>query len=157
MGGFADTPGNVTRWMFGVGVGREKGKRNKGKGKRERGKGKTGGTAVPPETGVLDRLCELRYNTKGLNGSRGPKGGSRRAQHVLDLRAQRLWNLWESLEGGKIALPPDDELANKLCAIRWTVTSAGELWIEAKDELPNRLGRSPDRADAVAMALQSGT
>jgi len=40
-----------------------------------------------------------------------------------------------------------------LTATRWQVNSAGKVVIEAKDALRERLGRSPDRADAVAMAF----
>ena len=83
--------------------------------------------------------------------------GSRRAQRFLNLRAQMLWHLRELLEDGKVALPPDEKLADELCAIRWTVMSAGKIQIEANDELRSRLGRSPDRADAVAMASLSGS
>ena len=44
-------------------------------------------------------------------------------------------------------------VAGKLVAIRWRPTSEGKVQIEAKDDLKKRLGRSPDRADAVTMAL----
>ena len=42
---------------------------------------------------------------------------------------------------------------DQLTATRWKVNSAGKVAIEGKDALRERLGRSPDRADAVAMAL----
>ena len=38
-------------------------------------------------------------------------------------------------------------------AIRWRATSNGKIQIEPKDDLKNRLGRSPDRADAVVLAF----
>ena len=49
--------------------------------------------------------------------------------------------------------PEDDHLADELCSIRWKVSSAGQIQIEPKSDLRSRLGRSPDRADAVAMAV----
>ena len=37
--------------------------------------------------------------------------------------------------------------------MRWSIRLDGKLQLEGKDELRARLGRSPDRADAVAMAF----
>ena len=42
-------------------------------------------------------------------------------------------------------------------AIRWRATSNGKIQIEAKEDLENRLGRSPDRADAVVLAFSRWT
>lgn len=39
----------------------------------------------------------------------------------------------------------------------WEVNSTGKVQIEAKDELRSRIGRSPDRADAAAMAFADFT
>jgi hypothetical protein len=44
-----------------------------------------------------------------------------------------------------------------LVAIRWRATSNGKIQIEPKEELKNRLGRSPDRADAVVLAFSGWT
>ncbi len=46
----------------------------------------------------------------------------------------------------KCSLPHDEELFDELVAIRWRATSSGKSQIEPKEELKNRLGRSPDRA-----------
>ncbi len=43
--------------------------------------------------------------------------------------------------------------ASELGATKWQPTSGGRVQIEGKDDLKARLGRSPDRADAVAMAF----
>jgi len=42
---------------------------------------------------------------------------------------------------------------DELLALRWRPTPEGRIRIEAKEELRARLGRSPDRADAVCMAF----
>jgi hypothetical protein len=52
-----------------------------------------------------------------------------------------------------IALPPDDGLADDLSAPTYWYTSSGKIQVEAKDEIRDRIGRSPDKADAVALAL----
>ncbi len=57
------------------------------------------------------------------------------------------------MEAGEIALPRDEMLFDELVATRWRPTSDGRVQIEGKDDLKARLGRSPDRADAVAMAF----
>lgn len=57
------------------------------------------------------------------------------------------------LEAGSIDLPRNHALWDELTAARWTVDSQGRLALEPKDDLRNRIGRSPDRADAVAMAF----
>jgi hypothetical protein len=45
-------------------------------------------------------------------------------------------------------------LASQLCSIKWEVDSRGRIKVERKKEyMPRRGLASPDRADAVAMAL----
>ncbi len=59
------------------------------------------------------------------------------------------------MEQGQIALPHDEELFDELVAIGWRATSNGKIQIEPKEVLKNRLGRSPDRADAVVLAFSA--
>jgi len=56
------------------------------------------------------------------------------------------------LEEERVALPADERLFDELTATRWKANSAGKVAIEAKDALRERR-RSPDRAEAVAMAF----
>ena len=99
--------------------------------------------------GVLDRLKELEYRILGFNGGTSPSDGGR----YLNARAESYWRLREMLEAGEIALPPDEKLMDELIATRWRPTPEGKIRIEAKDDLKARLGRSPDKADAVVMAV----
>jgi len=69
-------------------------------------------------------------------------------------RAMIHWRFRESLDpvtGDKIALPPDPELKADLCAPLWKLTAGGIL-VEEKDEIKKRIGRSPDKGDAVIYA-----
>ena len=64
--------------------------------------------------------------------------------------------LWASLatwirEGG--AIPEDPKLARELHAPEWTTDIRGRMKATPKEELRKSLGRSPDRADAVALAV----
>ena len=70
-------------------------------------------------------------------------------------RAEILWRVREALDPDNpqpISLPPDPQLAADLCAPTWTMTARG-IQVEAKEDIIKRIGRSPDRGDAVAMAL----
>ena len=98
--------------------------------------------------GMLDRLKEQGHTARAFNASRV----SQYPDRFHNLRAEAFWGLRILLDQGKIALPKDDALWEELCGLMWKVNSTGKVQIEAKDEFRARLGRSPDRADAVAMA-----
>ena len=56
-------------------------------------------------------------------------------------------------------LPPDTSLLSDLASTKFTTTTvSGKLVIQAepKADVVRRLGRSPDRGDAVVMALTKG-
>src|SRR2546426_11472583 len=102
--------------------------------------------------GVLDRLQELGYVVEGFNGGRAPRAGQ--AQHAfLNERAAAYWSLRRQLEADAIAVPADPLLWDELTALRWRVNSAGRVQLEDKTELAQRLGRSPDPADAAVTAF----
>jgi hypothetical protein len=66
-----------------------------------------------------------------------------------------LWfGLAKWLRGGG-ALPPDPRLEGELVAALYTFTPAGKRLVEGKDLMRARLKRSPDRADALALAVHA--
>jgi hypothetical protein len=72
---------------------------------------------------------------------------------LVNVRAASYWKLRECLDpvhGEELALPPDPELLADLCAARYKLTASG-IQLEAKEEIVQRLGRSPDCADAVVL------
>lgn len=103
--------------------------------------------------GVCDRLRELgvpveEFNAsdKALDPDMYPNARSElwfRARDVIDT----------------VDLDADEQLLADLTAPRYRTNSKGQLVVEAKDETKKRIGRSPDRADAVLMALvpEAGT
>jgi phage terminase large subunit len=99
--------------------------------------------------GVIDVLREMGVPTWGYNGGAAP----REPEKFRNLRAESFWRLRRRLERGEIALPPDAKLADELCSMRWSIGLDGRVVIESKDELRARIGRSPDRADAVAIVF----
>lgn len=101
-------------------------------------------------SGIVDRLSEQGYPVEGFNSSRTPTAPAASTLY-LNRRAEAYWALRRLLEAGKIALPRDEQLCEELTATQWRPNSTGKIQIEAKDDLKARLGRSPDKADAVAM------
>ena len=61
------------------------------------------------------------------------------------------WQLREDLERGRIALKPNDRLKRELLSITWAL-KAGIIMVESKEDLRDRIGRSPDEMDAVVYA-----
>lgn len=47
-------------------------------------------------------------------------------------------------------LPPDDKFLEETTEIRWSFRSDGKIYIEPKEDIKKRIGRSPDRFDALA-------
>lgn len=73
----------------------------------------------------------------------------------FNLRSQLWWQLREALDPAAdngIALPPDKDLLAEICAPRWEL-SGMTLKVESRDDIVKRVGRSPDRASAVILAL----
>lgn len=69
-------------------------------------------------------------------------------------RARDWWRMREALDPSNarlVCLPDDDELEADLTAPRWEMR-AGKIAIEEKREIIERIGRSPDCADAVVLA-----
>lgn len=94
-----------------------------------------------------------------VNFSGGSKMLDRtRKYKMTNVRAAMYWTLREALDpenGDELALPPSGELYADLCAARFEIRASG-IKVEEKAEIKKRLGRSPDLADAVALALWDG-
>lgn len=111
---------------------------------------------------ALDELTDAQHLARVIRCSGGAKAlpASSRAPDgsVMDwlpdankfknLRAQMWWQLREDLRNGAIALPRDPTLFRELTVVQFTDEN-GLVTIESKDDIRKRLGKSPDRADAV--------
>lgn len=97
-----------------------------------------------------------RRRAIGVNFGAGSDRTDRSGKfNFANVRAEAYWTLREALDpdyGATLALPPDKELLGDLCAPKWSIKS-GRIYIESKDEIIKRLGRSPDCADSVAIAF----
>ena len=97
--------------------------------------------------GVTDRLKEQGWPVEPFNG------GERATQP--DLYPNRRSESWFAFQEqiADVDLDSDEQLAADLVAPRYTLDSAGRRVVERKEQTRKRLGRSPDRADAVLMAF----
>ena len=97
---------------------------------------------------IGDRVEEL--NGASTRRSEGKTDSSGRLEFKND-RAYDHWMLREALDpksGMDLAIPPDRALAADLAAPRWKL-SGGKIQIEEKADIKKRIGRSPDRGDAL--------
>lgn len=118
-------------------------------------KPKLGVDVIGVGAAVYDALQNAGYDVIGVNFGAGSDETDRSGKYKFaNLRSEAYWKLREALDpnyGAVLALPPDKELLGDLCAPKWK-PKQGRIYIESKDEIIKRLGRSPDCADAVAIA-----
>lgn len=93
---------------------------------------------------------------EGVNVGAGSSATDRsRRLGFANKKAELWWKLREALDpdtGHDLALPPDPELLSDLCAPRWSLHS-GRVAVESKEDVRKRIGRSPDKGDALVLAL----
>jgi Terminase large subunit, T4likevirus-type, N-terminal len=103
-------------------------------------------------------------NVAEINVSRGVKNADGKPLKnvtghftFVNLRAYLWWNFREAIDPSspnydpEISLPDDPLLMEELCAPRYKIQLGG-IQIEDKDRIKVRLGRSPDRAEALLIA-----
>ena len=102
---------------------------------------------------MCDALAEAGWEVNRVNfGS---------TAYDTDAYANRAAELWygmaKKIEGAEIILPDDEELTAQLTCRRSITTSKGKLGVEPKDAMKSRGINSPDKADALALALEGGS
>jgi hypothetical protein len=109
---------------------------------------------------AYDHLKVLYQNVRPFNGSEASDYRDKSGKlKMRNKRAEMYWRMRDALDpvdGDNIALPPDTELLADLCSARYEVSSAG-VKVEDKDDIKDRIGRSPDIGEAVMMSLSVGT
>lgn len=117
-------------------------------------------------SGVHDRLEEVQDEddiTWGdtdlvpINVGAGPTDDEAK-EKFYNLRAQIFWYLRDRFKPNKngksdASIPDDPQLKKELSEIRYKFSSERKIKLEAKDEMKKRLGSSPDKADALALAF----
>ena len=106
--------------------------------------------------GVYSRLEEQGVtNAISVKFSEGARGLTDETQgyEFANMRAYLFWCIRDWLNpafGSEACLPPDDELTEELTTIEYKFQSNGKILIQEKDEIKKKIGRSPDKADALA-------
>lgn len=77
------------------------------------------------------------------------------AEGFVRMRDQLWWGCREWLKGGG-AIPDDPKLRTELVAPTYSFDAQGRVKVESKDEMKKKIGRSPDRADALCLAVYQG-
>lgn len=109
---------------------------------------------------VMSRLKENGVPYLAFNGANRSTAMAADGRRFANARAEAWWRFRDELnpdrEGGSVvALPEDPELLADLATPAFEVRTNGIL-VESKEEIKKRLGRSPDRGDAVVMCLAPG-
>lgn len=103
-----------------------------------------------------DVLNGMDVQVIGVNMSETAPGTDKSGMlRFLNTRSMLWWRAREALDPANdtgIALPPDKGLLSELCMPKWEV-SGKTIKVESREDIVKRLGRSPDRATAVILAL----
>jgi hypothetical protein len=110
-------------------------------------------TVVTDAAGIGAGAADMIREELGSNAVDFLAGAGASSQRYANRRAEAFWTLRTLLEHAKIGLPDDPTLIEELRAMTWSLDGAGRIVIGAKSTLRSDLGRSPDRADAVAQAF----
>ena len=113
--------------------------------------------------GVFDRLNEMQLNNLNeLKGIRlheahfGGTGGKLRGDDPIAFASSTglMWGtIRELLRSKSLYLPSDQELISQLTTRRYRLASDGRIELERKADMKKRKMPSPDRADALGLAL----
>lgn len=102
------------------------------------------GASVYDQLRLFDELTVVDVNA-----------GEASTKQTYSRKRDELWfGIAEWMKRGG-ALPTDAKLTGELIAVEYTFLPNGKIKVQGKDELRAVLGRSPDRADALALAVFS--
>lgn len=102
-----------------------------------------------------DLLRTAKQQVIGVNVAEAASSTDRSGRlRFANLRSELLWRLRETLDpinDTGIALPPDPELLADLAAPKWSMQGM-RVKVESREDIVERIGRSPDCASAVILA-----
>lgn len=102
-----------------------------------------------------DFLVQSRQQVYGIDVSTKTTATDRSGRlSFSNTRSALWWGFRELLDPSNnhyVALPPGRDLEVELTAPKWTVKS-GVIYVESREEIVKRIGRSPDRATAIILA-----
>lgn len=124
----------------------------------------TGIDTVGLGAGTYDSLKKMGKTCveiiSGAKATASLKGdGDNKTYEFKNLRSQMWWQFREDCKNDRICIDSsDDELLTDLTAPRYKIVNEKVIQVESKDKIKERLGRSPDKGDAVvyANAMRNG-
>ncbi len=114
-------------------------------------------TIAIDETGMVARLTPVLaargINAKSVKFSQSPtRLHDTRERKLANARMEMYYNLFDEMHEGRIRLLDDAKLHAELRSMRISQSETERYFLEKKEKIKSRLGRSPDRADATALA-----
>lgn len=103
--------------------------------------------------GVYDRLLELRLPCRLYECHFGGRGGMVDGMRMANAAALMWGQVRKALLDGRLRLDPDEALIEQLSSRHYHVLSDGSIGLERKTEMKKRGLKSPDRADALVLAM----
>lgn len=98
--------------------------------------------------GVVDRLLEQGLPVRGINVAESPAVKAK----FHRLRDEMYWKGREWFEGLNVQCE-DAQVGGELADVLYSFTSAGQIKVESKDDIKERLGLSPDKGEAFLLSL----
>lgn len=106
---------------------------------------------------VYDFLNDAKQDVIGVNVAEGSNARDKSGRlGFYNLRSELLWRMREALDPANntgIALPNDPRLKADLCAFTWTLRGKGVIYVCSREDIIDKIGRSPDYASAYVLAL----
>jgi len=88
----------------------------------------------------------------GVN-SNGSVQGEKEKEDYQNFKAQMWFHAQEELRCGKVNIPDDSDLIQEIEEMKYFTNKKGKIQIESKDDIKERIGRSPDKADAWVLLV----
>jgi hypothetical protein len=98
--------------------------------------------------GVIDRLRQLGYQSTEINFGAAAMDTERYA----NIRAEMYFKCRDWLQGGGV-LTQNADLKAELASVEYKFTSNGRILLEPKEKVKERIGKSPDLADALVLTF----
>lgn len=109
--------------------------------------------------GVFDRLREKKARPIAYTGAGKSHLRDRSREFTfVNTRSAAYWRMRELLDPEyepTLAFPPDDLLTSDLTTPTWSVEAGNKIRVERKEDVMERLKRSPDRGDAIVMVMHA--
>lgn len=99
--------------------------------------------------GVIDRIRQLGYNNISEVYF---QGNALHEQRFENIRAEMYFKMLEWLKSGG-AIPDMPELKSELSIVEYKFSKRGKIILQPKEEIKEKIGKSPDLADGLALTF----